>query len=85
MRAVALGLLPGMFTAILATMAMALSAQGPAGQPGPGGELIRQGVQLDLDGKGAEARAVFQKAIEGTASPAAKANAQRAIADVLGL
>jgi hypothetical protein len=43
-------------------------------------ELIRQGTQLDLEGKGVEARAVFQKAIDSAPTPAAKANAQRAMA-----
>jgi hypothetical protein len=38
------------------------------------------GVQLDLEGKGAEARAEFQKAIDSAATPAARANAQRAMA-----
>jgi hypothetical protein len=62
-----------LFTAVLA-------AQPPQGRGGPGSELIRQGSQLDLEGKGVEARAVFQKAIDGAATPAAKANAQRAMA-----
>ncbi|HML18255.1 MAG TPA: tetratricopeptide repeat protein [Bryobacteraceae bacterium] len=39
-----------------------------------------EGTQLDLDGKGAEARVVFQKAIDSATSPSAKANAQRAMA-----
>jgi FKBP-type peptidyl-prolyl cis-trans isomerase/uncharacterized damage-inducible protein DinB len=39
-----------------------------------------QGVQLDLEGKGAEARVAFQKAIDEAGTPAAKANAQRAMA-----
>jgi tetratricopeptide (TPR) repeat protein len=37
-------------------------------------------VQLDLEGKGAEARVLFQKAIDEAASHLAKANAQRAMA-----
>lgn len=54
---------------------MTLSAQRP-----PENEFIRQGVQLDLQGKHAEARAAFQKAIDTAPAPAAKANAQRAMA-----
>ena len=41
---------------------------------------MRQATQLDLQGKGAEARALFQKEIDSAATPAAKANAQRAMA-----
>lgn len=59
---------------------MTLSAQPPQGRGGPGSELIRQGTQLDLDGKGEEARAIFQKAIDTAPDAAAKANAQRAMA-----
>ena len=47
---------------------------------GSGYELNRQAVQLDLEGKGAEARQLFQKLIDSADSPAAKANAQRAMA-----
>jgi tetratricopeptide (TPR) repeat protein len=64
-----------------AMVAAALWAQPPqGGRGGPGNELTRQANQLDLDGKGAEARALFQKAIDSAATPAAKANAQRAMA-----
>lgn len=56
-------------------------AQPPgAGSGGPRSELLRQASQLDLQGKGAEARQLFQKAIESAETPAAKANAQRAMA-----
>lgn len=41
---------------------------------------MRQGIQLDLEGKGAEARAAFQKEIDTAPTPGAKANAERAIA-----
>ena len=68
------------FIAILPLTVMALSAQPPQGRGGPGSELIRQGTQFDLQGMGAEARAVFLKAIESAPTPAAKANAQRAMA-----
>ena len=62
---------------ILPIFTAILYAQFPQGG---GSELTRQGAQLDLDGKGPEARAVFQKAIDAAATPAAKANAQRAMA-----
>ncbi len=41
---------------------------------------MRQGTQLDLEGKGTESRALFQKEIDTATTPAAKANAQRAMA-----
>ncbi len=41
---------------------------------------MRQGIQLDLEGKGSEARAAFQKEIDIAGTPASKANAQRAMA-----
>lgn len=43
-------------------------------------EGMRQGTQLDFEGKGTEARVLFQKEIETAATPAAKANAHRAMA-----
>ncbi|MBV9082063.1 MAG: hypothetical protein JOZ62_05265 [Acidobacteriaceae bacterium] len=46
--------------AVFALCGLTLPAQGPPGR-GPGSELIREGSQLDLEGKGAEARATFQK------------------------
>jgi tetratricopeptide (TPR) repeat protein len=68
------------FTAILSLTVTTLSAQPPQDRGGPAAELIRQGTQFDLQGKSAEARAVFQKAIDNAPTPAAKANAQRAMA-----
>ena len=59
---------------LLATVAF---AQPPQGRGGPGGG---PGAALDLEGKTAEARAVFQKAIDSAANPAAKAQAQRNMA-----
>jgi tetratricopeptide (TPR) repeat protein len=53
-----------------------LAAQGGRG----GSPEVRGGTQLDLEGKTAEAKALFQKAIDSAANPAAKANAQRAMA-----
>jgi len=56
-----------------------LCARPPQGGRG-GSPLINQGSQLDLAGKGPEARELFQKAIDSAATPAAKANAERAMA-----
>ena len=53
---------------------------GQGGRGGPGSDALREGTRLDLEGKTAEAKAVFQKAIDSAATPAAKANAQRAMA-----
>lgn len=47
---------------------------------GPGNETLRRGAQLDLEGKGTEARAVFQQAIDTAPTAAEKANAERAMA-----
>jgi tetratricopeptide (TPR) repeat protein len=47
---------------------------------GPGSEVLRQATELDLEGKGAEARVLLSKAIEAAPTPAAKANAHRAMA-----
>jgi tetratricopeptide (TPR) repeat protein len=47
---------------------------------GGGGDLLRQGASLDLQGKTAEARQVFQTAIDQASTPQAKAQAQRAMA-----
>ncbi len=66
-------------TAVLVAVASVLA---PAQQGGPGGgsPLIRQGTELDNNGKYEEARKVFQQAIDSAASPAAKASAQRSMA-----
>lgn len=47
------------------------------GQFGP---QFREAVQLDLDGKGAEARQMLEKNIDSASSPRAKAEAERAMA-----
>jgi tetratricopeptide (TPR) repeat protein len=73
-------LILSVFTPLLAVLVMPLTAQPPQARGGPGNELIHQGTQLDLQGKGDEARTVFQKAIDTAPTPAAKANAQRAMA-----
>ena len=64
----------------LVSIALTVPAQPPQERRGPESEPIRQGVQLDLEGKGGEARAVFQRAIDSAPTQAAKANAQRAMA-----
>ncbi|MBY0506622.1 MAG: hypothetical protein K2X03_22065 [Bryobacteraceae bacterium] len=51
-----------------------------AAQPGGGSPALRQASQLDVEGKYAEARAIFQKEIDTAATPRAKANAQRGLA-----
>jgi tetratricopeptide (TPR) repeat protein len=53
----------------------AIYAQPPGGRFAP-----NQGMQLDLEGKGAEARAIFQKAIDSAQTPGARANAERNMA-----
>jgi tetratricopeptide (TPR) repeat protein len=68
------------FAAILITAAAATAQPPQGGRGGPGSELLRQGSQLDVQGKGTEAREVFQKAIDTAATPRAKADAQRAMA-----
>src|SRR5690242_3636768 len=64
--------------AILCGLASAQPPQG--GRGGPASAEIRGGTQLDLAGQTAEAKAIFQKAIDSASTPAAKANAQRAMA-----
>ncbi|MDQ2946455.1 MAG: tetratricopeptide repeat protein [Acidobacteriota bacterium] len=64
----------------LLIFAIALPGQTPAGRTGPVSEAIRRANQLDLDGKGREARQLFQTAIDSAATPSAKASAQRAMA-----
>jgi len=59
----------------------ALTAQVPGGgHGGPGSDLIRQATQLDLEGKGADARQILQQAVDSATTPADKAIAQRAMA-----
>ena len=55
-------------------------AQFPGERGGPESALNRQVTQLDLEGKGVEARRLLQQAIDAAASPAAKANLERAMA-----
>jgi tetratricopeptide (TPR) repeat protein len=44
------------------------------------GDLLRQGAALDLEGNHAEARKLFQEAIDSAPTPTAKAQAQRSMA-----
>ncbi len=55
--------------------ALSLHAQGRGGSEG-----MRQAIQLDLEGKTAEARILIQKEIDAAATPQAKASAQRSMA-----
>ena len=57
----------------------AASAQPGRGQ-GPGSDLIRQGVQHDLNGEYAEARKLFRQAIEAAVTPEGRAPGLRAMA-----
>jgi FKBP-type peptidyl-prolyl cis-trans isomerase/uncharacterized damage-inducible protein DinB len=63
------------FFAVFATCAIAAAQRG-----GPPSPEIRAGTQLDVAGQTAEAKKLFQKAIDSAKDPAAKANAQRAMA-----
>lgn len=63
--------------AFLILAATALMAQGGRPQASEG---MRKAVQLDLEGKYAEARALLQHEIDTAAVPLGKANAQRAMA-----
>ena len=62
--------IPALVIAVL-TVPLSMDAQGPGN---------RAANQLDLDGKGPEARQLFQAAIDSATTPAAKASAQRAMA-----
>lgn len=57
-----------------------VAAQPPGSGRGPGSEVLRQATQLDLQGKGTEARELIQKAIDSASTPGLKASAQRAMA-----
>ena len=73
---------PTMSLAALSLAATAALAQQPGGMPmnqGPSGPM-REASQLDLDGKTAQARVIFQRMIDSAANPQAKAAAERAMA-----
>ena len=63
----------------LACLTSALAAQQGSDRT-PRGDSLRQAQRLDIDGKHAEARAIFQKLIDNAPDPAAKAVAQRRMA-----
>jgi len=69
-----------MWLAKLLIFSTALAAQVPGGRGGPDSALIHEATQLDLEGKGTEARRLLQRAVDSAATPAARANGQRAIA-----
>ena len=68
----------GLACAVLLAPARA-SAQPGRGQ-GPSADLLRQGVQLDLNGQYAEARQRFKQAIDAGATPQTRAPGIRAMA-----
>ena len=64
--------------ALVAAMpAVAATQRGPST---PQTDSLRQASKLDLDGEYAKARAIFQGLIDGAPDPAAKSQAQRALA-----
>ena len=67
------------FVLIVACLTSPLSAQ-QGGERTPRGDSLRQAQRLHIDGKHAEARAIFQKLIDNAPDPLAKAVAQRRMA-----
>jgi tetratricopeptide (TPR) repeat protein len=67
---------------VLPVLAVCLAAvaQPPQGGRGMFSPEMSEGNRLDVEGKSAEAKAAFQKAIDNAATPSAKANAQRQMA-----
>jgi tetratricopeptide (TPR) repeat protein len=61
---------------LVAGAALAQQPPPPQGPPGP----MQDAARLDLQGKTAEARAIFQRLVDSAADPAAKAAAERAMA-----
>ena len=70
---------PLLLAAVCLLAPLALSAQ-QGTPPTPQADSIRVASRLDVDGKPAEARAIFPKLIDGAATPAARAAAQRRMA-----
>ena len=64
----------------LAATLPALPTLGAQRGGGAGNEQMREASRLDVQGKTAEARAIFQKMIDSASDPAAKSAAQRAMA-----
>ncbi len=59
---------------------MLTAQQGTQPAPTPQADSTRLASRLDVDGKHAEARAIFQQLIDGAATPGARAAAQRRMA-----
>ena len=59
-------------------LAPPLAAQGGASNEAP--SPMRQAIQLDLDGRTAQARVLFQRLVDSAADPAARSQAERALA-----
>jgi len=69
------------FGALVAVLVAPVLTSAQAGRAaGPGADETRAANQLDVDGKHAEARAIFQKLIDTAPTPVAKAAAQRGMA-----
>jgi tetratricopeptide (TPR) repeat protein len=66
-------------TVAVACLTSRLAAQ-QGGDRTPRGDSLRQAQRLDIDGKYAESRAIFQKLIDNAPDPTAKAAAQRRMA-----
>jgi hypothetical protein len=64
----------------LVALPLTLTAQQPTGEATPLQRALREGSRLDVDGKTTEGRALFQKVLDTTTAPDAKAQVQRAIA-----
>lgn len=69
-------------TLLSLTIISSVAAQQPTTPPpaAPVDPAMRAGSQLDLDGRTAEARVIFQRMIDSASTPIAKATAQRAMA-----
>lgn len=66
--------------AFVALVSSSRASAQPGRAQGPGSDLIRQGIQLDLNGEYVEARRLFTQAIDVAATPQAKAPGIRAMA-----
>lgn len=69
--------------ALLLTAA-ALSAQQPQRDASPAQQLMRQATRLDVEGRHAESRAIFQRLIDSASTPRELAAARRAMARSFG-
>ncbi|MEJ2215932.1 MAG: hypothetical protein P8099_04890 [Gemmatimonadota bacterium] len=78
-RPPSLGTLTALATVLGATLSVSRPLTAQQQRRGPSGPM-REAMQLDLQGKTAQARQIFQAMIDSAADPAAKAQAQRAMA-----